>query len=821
MSIRVLAALACVLVLGGTAHAQTAGISGTVVDESGAAVPGATVQLTGAQGHFTTTGPTGDYAFRNLPNGTYQITVTLSGFAPGTAANVVVGAANAVVPPITLKIARVDETVVVSASKVESRLIDSPVSMSVVSGDLLASTPALTYGDLLRAVPGVNVIQLSARDVNLTSRQATGTLSNSQLVVLDGRSIYLDFFGIVLWDFLPTNLSDVKQIEVIRGPASAVWGANAMTGVVNIITKSPREARGSEVTLSGGLVNRNAGSTTGQGVGNVFSANATYADAPNDIWSYRVSAGYFNSDPFPRPVGQIPVITDPRDPTAKVGGAFYPADNSTGAAGTSFANVGTSQPKFNARVDQEVNGGGRVTYEGGVAGTRGIIYTGIGPFDIQPGSYMGYTKVNYSKAALKVNFFTNFTNSEAPNLLLTDPKTAKPLQLNFSTQTYDIEAGDSVAAGTRQVWTFGGNVRRNNFNLTIAPAAQDRTEAGAYLQDEILLDRVRFTLGGRVDKFGNLGDPVFSPRLAAVIKATRDHSFRVSFNKAFRSPSVVNNYLDTSIIVPTDLSALAPLLPAPLQPAVAKPFPLVVKAVGSQLPIGSAAQQSLTEESLTAYEVAYNGTIQERTSIGVAFYVNDLNSNINFTQLSPSLDPYTAANPPPGWTLPASILAVMASRGILLPRTAFTYLNLGPIRQKGLELSVDSRIARGVSAYANYSWQGDPIVLADAHPFPAQELALPPTNRFNAGVNYDGPRLLGAASVSYADRAFWSDVLTSAYAGFSDAYSLVGATFGVKWDQGRVTTLVKVNNILNQDVQQHVFGDILKTSAVLEVRFKM
>jgi outer membrane receptor protein involved in Fe transport len=625
----------------------------------------------------------------------------------------------------------------------------------------------------------------------------------------------------VLWDFVPTNLSDIKQIEVIRGPAAAVWGANAMTGVVNIITKSPRETTGSEVTLSGGLVNRSAGSTAGQGAGKMFNANAIYANAPNDVWSYRVSAGYFNSDPFPRPVGQIPIITDPRDPTAKVGGAFYPADNSTGAPGASFSNAGTSQPKFDMRVDQEVGGGGRVTYEGGVAGTHGIVYTGIGPFDIQPGSSMSYAKVNYSKAALKVNVFANFTNAEAPNLLLTDPATNKPLQLNFSTQTYDIEAGDSIAAGPRQVWTFGGNVRRNNFNLTIAPAAQNRTEAGAYLQDEILLDRVHITLGGRVDKFGNLSDPVFSPRLAAVIKATPDHSFRVSFNKAFRSPSVVNNYLDTSIIVPADLSGLAPLLPPALQPAVAKPFPLVVKAVGSQLPIGSAAQQSLTQESLTAYEVGYTGTIQERTSIGAAFYVNDLNHNIYFTPISPSLDPYTAANPPPGWALPPSILAVMAQVGVLLPRTAFTYLNLGPIRQKGLELSIDERIAKGLSAYANYSWQGNPSVLADAHPFPVQNLALPPTNRFNAGANYDGPRLIGSASVSYADKAFWSDVLTSAYHGYSDAYTLVGGTFGVKFDQGRVTTLVKVNNILNQDVQQHVFGDILKTTAVLEVRFKM
>ena len=130
---------------------------------------------------------------------------------------------------------------------------------------MLASTPAQNYGDLLRSVPGVNVIQLSARDINITSRQGTSTLTNSQLVLLDGRSIYLDFFGIVLWDFLPNNLSDIRQIEVIRGPASAVWGANALTGVVNIITKSPREAPGTTVSLTGGWFSRDAGSSGRQG----------------------------------------------------------------------------------------------------------------------------------------------------------------------------------------------------------------------------------------------------------------------------------------------------------------------------------------------------------------------------------------------------------------------------------------------------------------------------------------------------------------------------------------------------------------------------
>jgi outer membrane receptor protein involved in Fe transport len=806
------------LLVPSAATAQSATISGTIVDSSNAVVPGATVVLTGPGGSQTTvSGAQGDYSFRGVAAGTYQIAVTLAGFATATRTGISVASANVAVPRITLAIGTLGETIVVSASRIDTALADAPATMSVVTSETLSSTPAQNYADLLRGVPGVNAIQMSARDINLTSRQATSTLSNSELVLVDGRSVYLDFFGLVLWDFVPTNLGDVKQIEVIRGPASAVWGANALTGVVNIITKSPREQKGGSVVLNAGGFSRDAGSGVGTGAGSIYGANATFADAPNSVWSYRVSAGYFNSDAYPRPTGQIPRIVDPRNPSAFVGGALYPTDGS-GPTGTAFQNRGTSQPKFDMRVDQEISGG-RITYAGGVGASQGIIHTGIGPFDIQKGSYIGYGKVNYTKGALKVNAFANLVSAEAPNLLLVNPATGQPLQLNFSTQTYDLEAGDAVRAGSRQVFTFGGNVRRNNFDITIAPAAENRTEVGGYLQDEIFLDPVRLTIGGRVDKFGNLADPVFSPRIAALVRVAPEHTIRASFNRAFRSPSVINNYLSTQIIAPTDLSGLAPLLPPPLAPLVAPPFPLVVNAVGSKIPINGTAQAELTEEALTAYEVAYTASIA-RTTATAAFYVNDLDHNINFVQLPANLDPYTAQNPPPGWPLPPAILAVLAQRGIFLPRTAFTYLNLGPVREKGLELSIDQRIAAGVTAFANYSWQAKPAVLDSAVPFPSEELALPPTNRVNVGANYDGPRFLGSGAVQYADGAFWSDVLTSAYHGFTDAYTMVNGSFGVKWMQGRVTTMVKGTNLLNQDIQQHVFGDILKRSIVAEVRFQ-
>ena len=817
---RLLLALAIVCALAAPAAAQTASVSGTVIDQSGAAVPGATVSLIGSSAtSTTTTGNAGDFTFRNVASGSYRVTVALPGFTSTTVADITVATANVEVQPISLQVASLNDTVVVSASRSDTTLVDAPATMSVVTGEQIASSPAQNYGDLLRSVPGANVIQLSARDVNVTSRHGTSTLSNSQLVLLDDRSIYLDFFGIVLWDFMPTNLADIKQIEVIRGPASAVWGANALTGVVNVITKTPREAPGTTVSFSAGGFSRNAGSTTGQKMGSLFGANATMSRAPSATLSYRVSAGYFNSDPLPRPTGTIPRITDPRDAAARVGGATYPSD-AAGALGTAFQNTGTSQPKFDLRVDQEI-AEGRITYQGGVGGSSGIIHTGIGPFDIQQGSYQGYAKVNYRRKGLKVNFFTNVTHAEAPNLLLPDPITRLPLQLNFGTEQYDVEVGDSMAVGTKQVFTFGGNVRRNNFDITIAPNAENRTELGAYLQDEVFFDKVRLTIGARVDKFGNLSDAVFSPRLAAIFKPVDHHSVRVSYNRAFRSPSVINNYLDISIVSPQDLSGLAPLLPAPLRPAVAAPFPLVVKGVGSRIPINGRDQTELTEESMTAYEIAYSGTLNTRTTVGLAFYVNDLDSNINFTQLPNSLNPYTAANPPPGWPLPASVLTSIAQVGVFLPRTAFTYLNLGPLREQGVELSVDHRVNQDLTAFANYSWQAKPEVLDSPAPFPSVELALPPTNRFNIGFNYDGARVLGSGSVNYSDEAFWSDVLTSPYHGFTDSYTLVNGSVGVKWAGAKVTTALKVNNLMNQHVQQHVFGDIVTRSVVAEVRFKI
>jgi len=830
------AVLASSLFAVATALAQppSGGIRGTIVDEQGGFLPGARVAVSGSVSRAAYSTADGRYEFADLPPGPYTVTVQLPHFRPQEQlAQVVPGEAAEVSWTLVLAALRGEE-LTVTASRQEVEVVNAPATVSVISSESIQTSPARNYGDLLRMVPGMNVIQMSARDINVTARQATNTLSNSQLALLDGRSIYLDFFGLILWDFVPTDPAEVKQIEIVRGPASAVWGANAMTGVVNIVTWSPRENPGGSINLSGGLFDRECDRCSQQDLGKTFGTGVRYAASPGETWSWKVSAGYFGSDAYSRPTGRIPVTTDPRDPQRTVGGASYPLDGpSTSSAefGSRFQNAGTRQPKFDLRVDQEVAHGGRMSYQAGYGGTEGIIHTGLGPFDLQPGSYLAYGRVAFAKGAFKLATFANLLDADAPNLLAFDPVTRGPIQLNFSTQTFDLEAGNATALGHHHILTYGASVRRNNFSITLAPGAQDRTELGAYGQYEYTSDRARISLGARVDKFGNLEDPFFSPRVSVILKPSRAHSIRLSFNRAFRSPSAINNWLDQSVVTPIDLSPLAPLLPPPLRPAVAAPFPLVISAVGSEVPINGVPQDGLLAESLNAYEGGYSGTLGGKTTLTAAFYVNDQDNSINFTGVPPSRDPYTAQNPPPGWTargLPPSLLTSLANLPpqlggpIYLPRTASTYLNLGPLRNKGLELGIDHAFDRVWSAYANYSYQADPepkAVGAGTKTYPSNELALPPTHRANAGVAWNGRRSFGSVSVSHAAGAFWSDVLDNAFAGFTNGYTMVNASLGVKWLDGRLTTAVKGINLLDQDVQQHLFGDILKRSLALDVRY--
>ncbi len=648
-------------------------------------------------------------------------------------------------PPAT---PRVEEVMVVTASRTEQLVHDVPAAVSVVTSEDLERIPADGYGDILRTVPGVNVTQISAREIQVTARAATSSLATSQLVLLDGRSIYLDFFGFVMWDMLPINAEEIKQIEVVRGPGSAVWGANAMTGVVNMITRRPHEMQGTTVLLGGGEI------------GTVF-ASATHSGV-RDRWSYKISAGDYRQDPFERPTGLIP---------------------GTRTAYPPFENEGTEQPKIDLRVDHELSNASYASVAAGYAGTDGLVHSGIGPFDIERGASMSYARAEWSRGALRAGAFANFLDVDSTNLLAVGVD-GKPVSFSFRTRTYDVDVSSSHVVAKRHVLTAGATGRKNEFDLSIAPEGDRRDEYGAFLQDEMLLGKVRIIAGARWDHIDPIG-AVLSPRTAILYSPSPNHTLRASFGRAFRAPSLINNYLDTAILNTVTLPG--------------GPFVFATRAVGNR---------RLSEERLDAYEVGYVGTLPGRITLSASVYRNRTHDAIDFY----AADFYTAGKPPRGWPLPPQALDAPPLRNAL--PSGFSYRNIGEITNQGVEIELSGQPAAHWSWHASASHQAEPEVAG----IPAGEVNVPPSNRGSVVVSFRRGAWFGSAGLAYQDEAVWRDVLDARYWGPTESFTSINASAGVRWGE-KATISILGSNLTNERIQQHVFGDIIARKITGQVRF--
>jgi iron complex outermembrane receptor protein len=678
-----------------------------------------------------------------------------------------------------------DEVVVVTASRNETNLVDAPAAMSVVTAEQIARLPATGYSDVLRTMPGLNVIDTSAGDFYVTSRLATGVGAHDQLILVDGRPISLDFVGVTLWSFAPLDLDDARQIEVVQGPTSAVWGANALTGVVNVLSWPPRENPGTRLHLSGGLFGRDAGQSAGSDPGTIWSLGVDHSRTFGAKWALRLNAGYLDSDAWPRPAGTVPTGHHPLDATEATGGAPYP----------SFQSSGTQQPRVSVRVDEELETGGRLIYEAGFNQASVLSHSPVGPF-LATDSRFSFLQARYEAQGLRLRAYGNFLNGDnSPNLLTVDAN-GEPVRLDFKTNTLDLDGAKTWTLANRHLLSLGADYRRNNFNkISTAPNAQDRNELGGFAHADLRFGRFHVDAALRLDKFSSVQDVIFSPRLALLFKPTASQSVRVSFSRAFRAPNALDDYFDLSVVGPViPLGAFDPTFGDQV-------FPFVVHVHGDP---------NVREESLTTWEIGYTGVFGRTTASG-AVYLSDLHDPM--ANIPGQL--YTSANPPPGWPLPPFLLDVLK-----LPSELVT-TNLGPVRNRGVELSLSRRFPGGVAAFANYSWQDDPEPLAPdpgTPRYPAGTLSVPSHHRFNLGLTLDRGRLLGGVTLNYMSKAFWADVLGPPYWGPTPAHTLLGASVGVRFAGTRLTLMLKGTNLLDEDVQYHVFGDIAKRSVVLQAK---
>jgi iron complex outermembrane recepter protein len=145
---------------------------------------------------------------------------------------------------------------VTSAAKKEQNLLQTAAAVYVITAETIRRSGVTTLPDALRLAPGVEVAQTSSDAWAVSIRGFNALYSNKLLVLIDGRSVYSSIFSGVLWNEQDLMLEDIDRIEVIRGPGSALWGANAVNGVINIITKPAGETQGGLLSLGRGSYDR-------------------------------------------------------------------------------------------------------------------------------------------------------------------------------------------------------------------------------------------------------------------------------------------------------------------------------------------------------------------------------------------------------------------------------------------------------------------------------------------------------------------------------------------------------------------------------------
>lgn len=145
---------------------------------------------------------------------------------------------------------------VVSVSKKEEKLVDAPAAIFVLSNEDIIRSGATSIPEALRMVPGVQVARVNANSWAISVRGFNGSLTNKLLVLIDGRTVYDPLFSGVYWDVQDTVLEDIERIEVIRGPGATMWGANAVNGVINIITKKASDTQGNLASVTAGNQDR-------------------------------------------------------------------------------------------------------------------------------------------------------------------------------------------------------------------------------------------------------------------------------------------------------------------------------------------------------------------------------------------------------------------------------------------------------------------------------------------------------------------------------------------------------------------------------------
>lgn len=452
------------------------------------------------------------------------------------------------------------EVTVTSAARHPQRLGDTAAAIFVLSGEEIRRSGATSLPDALRLVPGVQVTRLGSNRWRVTARGFNGRNANKMLLLIDGVSAYTPLFSGVLWERENVFLPDVDRIEVIRGPGASLWGANAVNGVINVITKPAAETTGGLVSLRAGTEERGA-------------ASVRYGTALGDAGHMRVYGEGIARDAGARADGSS------ADDASRYGRSGFRADLATGQRD-------------------------KVTLQGD-------LYRGSG--DAAATSYSltpPYTRLSEGTIlANSAKLLGRWTRSLGPSsqVMAQSYYTYNTLQGfsgNFREETADFELEHRLSLGEGSDFVWGGGARWYRSRVTggnrvVADPQTDTTHlVSLFVQNEqqLVPDRLKLTLGTKLEHTDYTGFEV-QPTARLVWTPHPDHSVWAAVSRAVRAPSRSER----------DFTSLQRVVAAPGRP------PVAVTVNGDD---------DLQSEDVLAYELGYRVRPDPALSIDIATFYN-------------------------------------------------------------------------------------------------------------------------------------------------------------------------------------------------------
>jgi iron complex outermembrane recepter protein len=350
---------------------------------------------------------------------------------------------------------------VTSVSRTEEKLRTAAAALSIVSSDAIRRSGATSLPEALRSVPGLYVARQNSNVWAVSARGFSSVSSEKLLVLMDTRSIYTPLFSGVLWDSQDYLLEDVDRIEVIRGPGAALWGANAVNGVINITTKSARSTQGTYLEAGAGSFERAfVGARHGGKIG-------------DDVY-FRVYGRYFDRDSTDNPIAVS-------DDDWRVGRAGFRADWSRNTA-----------DEFTLQGD---------FYRGEVGQHSPAISVGARPGPV------GALQVDLTGANLLARWRRQHDDGSDTQLRVYYDHTRRddPTFLD-KLDTFDLDFQHRFRRGGRHEIIWGANYRatsnrdRGKVIFALDPEDSDDQLFSGFLQDQIsLTEKLRLTLGSKLE----------------------------------------------------------------------------------------------------------------------------------------------------------------------------------------------------------------------------------------------------------------------------------------------------------------------------------